>query len=156
MRNADALIYALGYGLVDGDTFRNAPGQLRISCYLGLRDEAHHEGYVVFLMPKPKIILPDLLESKEAIAVMDSECRFDKLEQSSLHGTINAYAMTLCRGTRIALEGHASEAYLHLIIALEQLFSSSRQYITDDRRKNCGSRSQTTRDVISVTASVSS
>jgi hypothetical protein len=40
-------------------------------------------------------------------------------------GRITAYAMTLCRGTRIALEGHHTEAYLHLIIALEQLFSSS-------------------------------
>jgi hypothetical protein len=55
---------------------------------------------------------------------MNAQCDFASLEKSSLHGRIQAYAMTLNRGTRICLEGHHSESYLHFIIVLEQLLST--------------------------------
>ncbi len=119
-----ALIYALGYGLVEGDTFRKAPWQLQISCYLKLRDEPKNEGHMVWLQQQVQITLPDLGETKAAISAIREACPLDKIQESSLFGVINAYAMTLCRGTRISLEGHPNESYLQFIIALEQLFST--------------------------------
>lgn len=119
-----ALLCALGYGLVQGDTFRNNLKQIRISCYLRLRDNARNEGCVVFGVPKQYITLPDLLETKNAIHQIHSICPFSAVEKSSLNQVINAYSMSLSRGVKIAFEGHMSESYLHFIIALEQLFSS--------------------------------
>lgn len=119
-----ALIYALGYGLVEGDTYRKSPAILEITCYLKVRCESGSEGGVIFHGNIPEIVLPDLPESRAAIASMDAQCDFASLTKSSLHGRIQTYAMTLNRGTRIGLEGHHSEAYVHFIIVLEQLFST--------------------------------
>jgi hypothetical protein len=119
-----ALIYALGYGLVDGDTYRKSPAIFEITCYLKVRNEPGNEGGVIFNGNVPQITLPDLPESRAAIASMNAQCDFASLEKSSLHGRIQAYAMTLNRGTRICLEGHHSESYLHFIIVLEQLLST--------------------------------
>lgn len=119
-----ALIYALGYGLVDGDTYRKNPTLLQITCYHKVRAQSGDEGGVVMHKTVPQIVLPDLPESRAAIATIDAQCDLANLEKSALHGRIQAYAMTLNRGTRIILEGHHSEGYLHFIIVLEQLLST--------------------------------
>jgi hypothetical protein len=118
-----ALIYALGYGLVEGDTFRKCPAIVEITCYLKIRNKPNDEGGVIFHDASHRVILPDLPESRAAIAIMDAQCDFASIEKSSLHGRLQSFAMTLNRGVRIGLEGHHSEAYVHFIIVLEQLFA---------------------------------
>jgi len=119
-----ALIYALGYGLTDGDTFRHFPDQLRFSCYLNLRKSSKNEGLVVSGLWRPILVLPDLRESRTAILKISSVFSSEEIEASSLSGAIKSFASTLCRGTRIGLEGHSSEAFIYHIIALEDLFSA--------------------------------
>ena len=119
-----ALIFSLGYGLVEGDTFRKCPAIVEITCYLKIRDKPNDEGGVVFYDASHTIILPDLMESRAAIAAIESECDLASLEKSSLHGRLQSFSMTLNRGIRIGIEGHHSEAYVHFIIVLEQLFAT--------------------------------
>lgn len=119
-----ALLYALGYGFVDGNTFRDYPAQFLIACYLKIRSHSMNEGEVIFGQPFTRITLPDLAETENAIQQLDALCPSSLFIESALHKEIKAFAMTLCRGTRIAVEGHACESYLHHIIALEQLFST--------------------------------
>ena len=119
-----ALMYALGYGLIEGDTFRNFPDQLRFSCYLNLRKSPKNEGLVVSGLWRPILFLPDLRESRMAALKLSSVYNSELIEASTLNPLIKSFTSTLCKGTRIGLKGHLNEAFIYHIIALEDLFSA--------------------------------
>jgi hypothetical protein len=117
------LIEAFGYGIVDEEILRRLPGLWKITIYLNFGAPDHSAGYVVPDIASKTLGLPHLGEMQMAIQILEKEYQFDNLHRSSLHSLLLSICRSIATSRRFRTEQRLDEAYLHQVIALEQVFS---------------------------------
>lgn len=117
------LIDAFGCGIVDEEILRRLSDLSKITIYLNFGSPNHGAGYVVPVITEKKLGMPHISEIQSAIDSLESAYQFSKLQGSSLYTLLRSVCRSTVSSKRFRSEQRLDEAYLHQVIALEQVFS---------------------------------
>jgi hypothetical protein len=116
------MIEAFGCSIIEEEVLRRLPGLWKITIYLDFKAFGD-AGYVVPEISSKIIGLPHLGKMQAAIESLEETYRFSELTNSVLCTLLQSVCRSVVISRRFRSEQKLNEAFLHQVIALEQVFS---------------------------------